>query len=437
MKGLGGASPVVAVVDRMWRTSILARELDMRLPGNHGSSIYRSLLMMLLLGLVGPLCAQKVEIRPLSGKSFQARFLGLSDAGEMEFQRGGKKVSVPLSGIISATWSELRLEPTKGSVRLELVDGDVFFGRIEGGNFDNLRLHSTATGSFTIFLDPIRQITMGGLDVATLPKPVSRGLDDELFMHRDDAMDRLLGEVQRLQRDGLIFSSDAGKDRLFRFREDRVAALRLADPVPSKKSPGLKVRLTLKDGGTLTGTLLDGDAAVLRLDLIWGPEIKVDLDQVRKLEVRGGRFFVLCDVPPESHEHVPFLESGEGIGVLRNKGFHGRDDLLIGQKSWANGIGMQARTTATWDVAGEYKSFNAMIGADPGTALRRLPGSAVIRVLGDGKTLFESDPLQSGAEAVPIQVDITGVKKLSLVVDFGNSGMAGALGVIADPILTQ
>ena len=51
------------------------------------------------------------------------------------------------------------------------------------------------------------------------------------------------------------------------------------------------------------------------------------------------------------------------------------------------------------------------------------PGSVIFRVIGDGKTLWDSGVMRSGAAAKPVKVDLHGVKKLVLSVDDAGDGI--------------
>jgi len=95
-------------------------------------------------------------------------------------------------------------------------------------------------------------------------------------------------------------------------------------------------------------------------------------------------------------------------------------ELSIGQHKFAHGIGTHANSTFRLDLGGKAEQFTANVGVDDEVGQR---GSVVFRLVGDGKTLWESGLLRGGQPAKPVSVDLHGVKKLVLSVDDGGDGM--------------
>jgi len=64
-----------------------------------------------------------------------------------------------------------------------------------------------------------------------------------------------------------------------------------------------------------------------------------------------------------------------------------------------------------------YRRFQAALGIDDSTAGR---GSVVFRVYVDRQRQHASDIIRGGESAVPISVDLSGAKRLDLIVDFAD-----------------
>lgn len=86
-----------------------------------------------------------------------------------------------------------------------------------------------------------------------------------------------------------------------------------------------------------------------------------------------------------------------------------------------------------YDFGGKWKNLDTVLGI-PASA----PGKVVFRIMGDGKLLFES-PVLDGGDAVPVHLDVSGVRALSIEVvpDPSKSDNGGCWGVIADPVLSR
>ncbi len=61
--------------------------------------------------------------------------------------------------------------------------------------------------------------------------------------------------------------------------------------------------------------------------------------------------------------------------------------------------------------------FQARVGIDDSTGRR---GSVRFRVLVDGREKYVSPILRGGEKPVPVEVDLTGAKRLELVVDYAD-----------------
>jgi len=83
--------------------------------------------------------------------------------------------------------------------------------------------------------------------------------------------------------------------------------------------------------------------------------------------------------------------------------------LKIGGQEFADGITMVAGGALYLNLAGGSEKFTATIGMDGAS-----PVSAIFRVIGDDKVLYESKPKQGGDAPEKISVDTHGVKTLAL-----------------------
>ena len=80
---------------------------------------------------------------------------------------------------------------------------------------------------------------------------------------------------------------------------------------------------------------------------------------------------------------------------------------------------MHSASRLTYRLNGLYRRFEADVALDDQVGSG---GSAVVRVFVDGQERTKSDVIRGGAPAVPVSVDVTGGKQLSLIVDFAERG---------------
>jgi len=94
--------------------------------------------------------------------------------------------------------------------------------------------------------------------------------------------------------------------------------------------------------------------------------------------------------------------------------------LSIGGQIFTNGLGTHATSEFVLEVGGQAVSLSAMVGIDDEVGNGK--GSVVFKVLGDtNQVLWESRELHGGDAPEAVNVDLTGVRQLTLLVDGGES----------------
>ncbi|HEV2210733.1 MAG TPA: NPCBM/NEW2 domain-containing protein [Verrucomicrobiae bacterium] len=94
--------------------------------------------------------------------------------------------------------------------------------------------------------------------------------------------------------------------------------------------------------------------------------------------------------------------------------------LSIGGRHFEHGLGTHAVSTFRLGLGGTAERFTAWAGVDDEVGQL---GSVQFRVIGDGRTLWESAVLHGGQPAAEASVDLHGVKTLILLVDDGGDGI--------------
>ncbi|MGA2867480.1 MAG: NPCBM/NEW2 domain-containing protein [Verrucomicrobiota bacterium] len=94
--------------------------------------------------------------------------------------------------------------------------------------------------------------------------------------------------------------------------------------------------------------------------------------------------------------------------------------LSIAGKKFDHGVGTHAPGTIWVDLAGGSERFLAFVGVDD--AAKSQAASITFKVLGDGRTLWQSSLMKGGQSAQSVDVDVTGIQKLVLLVGNGGDG---------------
>jgi hypothetical protein len=172
---------------------------------------------------------------------------------------------------------------------------------------------------------------------------------------------------------------------------------------------GMRMRVHLADGGRVTIPY-----EKITEDAIFGGGARIGREAVRRLEFLG--------------EHVAHLSDFEPIDVkqraLFGKAHDWRRDrmvlggpLVLGGRVHARGIGTAAYTRLEYILGTQWNALFVLCGIDDAAGGE---GDAIFRVLGDGRLLKEIR-CRAGNPPQAIRLDVTGVDRLVLEVDPGDS----------------
>jgi alpha-galactosidase len=110
----------------------------------------------------------------------------------------------------------------------------------------------------------------------------------------------------------------------------------------------------------------------------------------------------------------------QGYGTPRKNRTVDNKTFTIAGKTFERGFGTHSVSSLLIILDGKAKSFTAKVGMDDEVAGQR-PASEFV-VIGDGKTLWSSGVMHLGDSAKACSVDLSGVKKVELLVTDGGNG---------------
>jgi NPCBM/NEW2 domain/Peptidase M60, enhancin and enhancin-like len=129
---------------------------------------------------------------------------------------------------------------------------------------------------------------------------------------------------------------------------------------------------------------------------------------------------------------------GQRLALKTHRGVKGRDlrfeCQLVEKQVFKKGLGTHSNSDITFDLGGQYQSFEAQIGVD--TATNGF-GSVTFEVWLDGKKQFQSGKLTGNDIARKVKLSVAGVKKLRLVVGDAGDGKSSDWGNWADAKLIK
>lgn len=352
------------------------------------------------------------------------RLVRLAADGAAALTTGTKTAAV--REVYSLRRRDVPLPPLPRGPLLVTPTGDRVPGRLLGGDAQALHFHPAFAPDETEWKVPVSSAAVvwltrppadTPLDPARYPWLADNRRRDVLRFHNGDT---LRGSLDGFAGTDPRFKPETGDARTVPL--DQLAAVAFNPSLARTRRPkGPFAHLVLRDGTRLdvTGPTVEKD--VLRAKAVFGEAVEVPLAEVVAVDVLQGKAAYLSDLKPAKAESAGFL--GAAWPWAADRAAHGGPLRLLtpaGEQTFDKGLGTHPRTTLAYALGGKYRRFEARVGLDPVTGRH---GRADVRIRLDGKEhdLPELRSLAAGF-AVPLRLDVTGVKELTLAIDFGRSG---------------
>jgi hypothetical protein len=138
---------------------------------------------------------------------------------------------------------------------------------------------------------------------------------------------------------------------------------------------------------------------------------------------------------PASEDWTPFVELPAGALQAARYGEFLRDQSAFGGSltvsvsdseaagelrrinSYGKGLALRSRTELVYRLPASYRQFIALAGID---AAANAAGNARLTIYGDDRSLFEAE-ISGNQPAKSIELDVAGVRRLKIVVDFAEN----------------
>jgi hypothetical protein len=173
----------------------------------------------------------------------------------------------------------------------------------------------------------------------------------------------------------------------------------------------------------------------IRLTTAAGAEIAWPLDDIYIADFAAGKLLYLSDMEPGSQEWTPLVALPSAAEVAARYGEPRRDQSAYGgsltllsddasssastgaMKTYAKGLAIRSRTELVYRLPGGFRRLNAVAGIDPASSAS---GNVRLEIFGDDRLLLQTDVAGTDAPH-DIDLDVEGIKRLRIVVDFGGN----------------
>ena len=389
------------------------------------------LLAILLTSAAGPF-----EAHTLDGRTLTGPLLELSADRAAILTAAGR---VPLETDKLLTLSQKREAgpgPRAAAAVVELVDGSL----IQANQYvvRGSRAQITLAGGEIVEV-PINAVrTVQFQPSAEFNSEWSRLLEakadsDLLIVRTDGSLDAHKGVLHDVTEDAVRFDLDG---EILPVRRSKVYGLAYRHSVAAELPPAI-CRITDSAGSQWPARSLALDhrrpesPPTTSGKLQWvtpaGLAVSQPLENVVEIDFSGGKLVYLSDLKPESSIWTPLFAAERPLPAVKrfyaphfNRGFDSAGLELAGVP-YAKGMALHARTELVYRLPAGFRRFLATAGIDDAT---RPGGKVRLVVRGDDKVLWEGEIAGSRAPET-IELDVAGVRRLTVLVDFAGSLTAG------------
>lgn len=382
-----------------------------------------------------------VSLQTLDGVKVAGKLVGISrDGVTLETATGRKTLSAAeLLELVPNTFSakntpehDRQAEP---AVWLELVDGSrlVGSGFAVKGSIARFKLLDAATAGpgpaqSTVEI-PTRQITAVRLQPQTEETAAEwKRIRDEsseydtsgdlLVTRKDGTLDYHRGVVAGVSEKTVNFNLDGD---ILPVRRGKVFAL-LYHHTSRQSLPNSLCRLICVDGSSWavqSMELLDG---MLSFETPCGLAVSLPLANVERLDFSRGKVVYLGDLAPLSADWTPYFGGPKEsrtrrslFGPRAGRG-PGGEPIRLGGKEFSRGLILHSRSEVDYRLDEDFRRFRATVGIDDRARPR---GHVRLIIRGDDRVLLDTT-ISGNDPPRPIDLDLGGARKLSIVVDFGD-----------------
>jgi hypothetical protein len=231
-------------------------------------------------------------------------------------------------------------------------------------------------------------------------------------------LDYLEGAVGDVTDASIAFTVDGDVINVNR-QKVKVEGIVFYRPVAQKTLP--LCRVDLADGTAWSAKSLEFDGENLNLVTASGLEQSVPVASVKQLDLSLGKILFLSELEPLKADWQPYLSTAnlsagarELFGLRRDRNFAGKP-LALGAASFRKGLALHSRSEIAWRLPGEFSRFTATVGIDPA---QRSRGHVRLEVRGDDRVLIDQ-PIDGGDAPQHVDLDLAGVGRLTILVDYG------------------
>jgi hypothetical protein len=377
-------------------------------------------MYILLLAIALTAAAPQVEVQTLDGRTLRGSLVEL-DSQRLTLETPGGRVSLATGELLLLVFKDPPVSLNQpAQVWVELVDGSSLVGAeyVASGGTARIKLRDGSTV----------EVPTAGLTAVRLgeqPEQVAAEWSRILGMHQTtdlllvrsgDAIDYHKGVLRDVSPSTVEFELDG---ELLPVKRAKVHGLVYYHP-PGDSPP--EPICQISDAG---GSRWSVQTLAWADELSWttpgGLKRSQPVSMIGQIDFSRGKVVFLSDLKPESVTFTPYFRAEKTLPLLA-KFFALREDknlqsgpLQLGSKQYGKGLAMHSQTKVVYRLPGRFSRFRATVGIDDAVRPR---GNVRLVIYGDDRVLLEAT-LTGADPPRPVDLDLDGVRRITLLADFG------------------
>jgi hypothetical protein len=366
--------------------------------------------------------AIEADVKPLVGPSVSGRLAGLTSA-EVRLQAadGEKVYAVGELSHITVRGGAKAAESSP-AVWVDLADGSRLLATGYAAASGQAAVDLLGHGTVKLLTSSIRSVRWTPQD-ETLAKQWLAIVDgdsqgDVIVVRRPPAaLDQWEGVLHDIEAEVVQFELDGDRLSIPRDRLEGVVYYQALGGKPAK--PICQVVDVHGSQWQVQSLTLENEN--VRLTTVGGVDFQIPVRQIERFDFSTGNVVYLSDLTPASVRWTPFFPSSAASSRLfklfqprRDRSFDG-GRLLLGRKAYEKGLAIHSRTELAYRLTEDFRRLRATAGIDDRV---REAGNVKLVISGDGRPLFEKT-ITGKEPPLELDLDITGVRRLNVLVDFG------------------
>ncbi|MEI7766597.1 MAG: NPCBM/NEW2 domain-containing protein [Phycisphaerae bacterium] len=297
--------------------------------------------------------------------------------------------------IVRLVNGDIKVNTNKGW-RVHLRNGDVIMGLPGAISEKSLTITATDLGNLQVALKDVVCINRG-----VRPATITATKDTVILKNGDQVAGLLLDVgAEKLQ-----IQSDIGPVDLTWEKVERIEFSASQSP---RKLPELATRLGFSNGTIFTTATLSWKDDVVTFQDTNGKACQTPIGTVVSVDVLGGRVVWLAELEASEDQQTSLLGTPWPTQINRN--VMGQP-LRVKGENFTRGLGVHVTSQLLYKLDGTFKTLALRVGVDDSA---KPHGESHVKIVLDGKTLWEKADLKAGELTPLLQLDITGGKNLEL-----------------------